>query len=42
MLILTDHGSIDYAEVVAHANLVIDTRNATGRLKRHREKIIKA
>jgi UDP-N-acetyl-D-glucosamine dehydrogenase len=42
VLILTDHGSIDYAEVVAHANLVIDTRNVTGRMKRFREKIIKA
>ena len=42
VLILTDHGSIDYADVVAHANLVIDTRNATGKLKRYREKIIKA
>jgi UDP-N-acetyl-D-glucosamine dehydrogenase len=42
VLILTDHTSIDYAEVVAHAALVVDTRNATGRLKRFREKIIKA
>jgi UDP-N-acetyl-D-glucosamine dehydrogenase len=42
VLILTDHGGIDYAEVVAHAQLVVDTRNATGRLKRFREKIIKA
>jgi UDP-N-acetyl-D-glucosamine dehydrogenase len=42
VLILTDHASVDYAEVVAHANLVVDTRNATGRLKRFREKIIKA
>ena len=42
VLILTDHGSIDYAELVAHAALVIDTRNATGKLKRFREKIIKA
>jgi UDP-N-acetyl-D-glucosamine dehydrogenase len=42
VLILTDHAGIDYGEVVAHAALVIDTRNATGRLKRFREKIIKA
>jgi len=42
VLILTDHAAIDYAEVVTHANLVVDTRNATGRLKRFREKIIKA
>jgi UDP-N-acetyl-D-glucosamine dehydrogenase len=42
VLILTDHTSVDYSEVVAHAALVVDTRNATGRLKRFREKIIKA
>jgi UDP-N-acetyl-D-glucosamine dehydrogenase len=42
VLILTDHGGIDYGEVVARAQLVVDTRNATGRLKRFREKIIKA
>jgi UDP-N-acetyl-D-glucosamine dehydrogenase len=42
VLILTDHAGVDYAEVVAHAQLVVDTRNATGRLKRFREKIIRA
>ena len=42
VLIITDHAGIDYAEVVARAQLVVDTRNATGRLKRFREKIIKA
>jgi UDP-N-acetyl-D-glucosamine dehydrogenase len=42
VLILTDHTGIDYAEVVAHAALVVDTRNATGRLTQFREKIIKA
>jgi len=29
VLIVTDHSSYDYAEIVAEANLVVDTRNAT-------------
>jgi UDP-N-acetyl-D-mannosaminuronate dehydrogenase len=28
--ILTDHVMFDADEIVAHANLVVDTRNATG------------
>ncbi len=42
VLILTDHSGIDYAEVVAQAKHVIDTRNATAKVRRFPEKITKA
>ena len=42
VLILTDHSSIDYAAVVQHAQTVIDTRNATKKVTRGREKVTKA
>ncbi|MBA3315230.1 MAG: nucleotide sugar dehydrogenase, partial [Planctomycetaceae bacterium] len=42
VLIATDHTSVDYADVVRHANLVIDTRNATRNVTEGREKIKKA
>jgi UDP-N-acetyl-D-glucosamine dehydrogenase len=42
VVIVTDHRSIDYARVVAKAQLVIDTRNATRDVDAHREKIVKA
>jgi len=42
VLILTDHSTIDYSAVVQHAHLVLDTRNATRKVTRHREKIVKA
>jgi len=42
VLILTDHSEIDYSAVVQHARLVLDTRNATRKVTRHREKIVKA
>jgi UDP-N-acetyl-D-glucosamine dehydrogenase len=42
VLILTDHSSLDYARVVEAARLVVDTRNATARVKIGREKIFKA
>jgi UDP-N-acetyl-D-glucosamine dehydrogenase len=29
VVIVTDHSSYDYAQIVAEANLVVDTRNAT-------------
>jgi UDP-N-acetyl-D-glucosamine dehydrogenase len=41
-LILTDHSCVDYGEVVAHAPLVVDTRNATAGVAFHRERIVKA
>jgi UDP-N-acetyl-D-glucosamine dehydrogenase len=42
VVIVTDHACIDYARVVRHARLVIDTRNATKNVTDHREKILKA
>lgn len=42
VLILTDHDSIDYAQVAAGARLVVDTRNATRKVTRGRERIVKA
>jgi len=41
-LILTDHTDIDYQTVVNKSALVIDTRNATAKVKHNRDKIIKA
>ena len=41
VVILTDHGIIDYDRVVAHANRVFDTRNATAAVTVNREKITK-
>lgn len=42
VMILTDHSDIDYENVVAQAPLTIDTRNATAKVTRNREKIVKA
>src|SRR5579859_3645373 len=40
VVIATDHSSYDYESIVHSAKLVIDTRNATRRVMRHREKIV--
>jgi UDP-N-acetyl-D-glucosamine dehydrogenase len=40
VVISTDHSSYDYAAIVDAAKLVIDTRNATRRVVRHRNKIV--
>src|SRR5258705_429524 len=40
VLIATDHSSYDYGAIVDAAKLVIDTRNATRRVIRHRAKIV--
>jgi len=40
VLIATDHTSYDYAAIVESAQLVVDTRNATRRIARHRSKIV--
>ena len=40
VVIATDHSSYDYVAIVEAAKLVIDTRNATRRVLRHREKIV--
>ena len=41
VVILTDHGGVDYARVAAKAPRVFDTRNATRDLTEHRDKITK-
>jgi len=41
VLIATDHSVYDYAAIVRHARLVIDTRNATRNIAEHREKIVR-
>jgi UDP-N-acetyl-D-glucosamine dehydrogenase len=40
LVISTDHSSYDYAAIVDAAKLVVDTRNATRRVVRHRDKIV--
>lgn len=42
VIIITDHSAYDFAEIVEHSQLVIDTRNATGGLSEGREKIVMA
>ena len=42
VVICTDHSSYDYDWIVRHSNLVIDTRNATAKVKVGRKKIVKA
>jgi len=42
VVIVTAHSNVDYAWVVKHAPLVIDSRNATKAVKDGREKIVKA
>lgn len=42
VLIATDHSAYDYAFIVEHAKLVVDTRNATKSVTKGREKIVKA
>jgi UDP-N-acetyl-D-glucosamine dehydrogenase len=40
VLIATDHTTYDYSMIVESSQLVVDTRNATRRIARHRNKII--
>jgi UDP-N-acetyl-D-glucosamine dehydrogenase len=40
VIIATDHSSYDYAFIVRHARLVLDTRNATRQVAEFREKIV--
>lgn len=42
VIIVTDHSAYDFAEVVKHSKLVIDTRNATKGIDEGREKIVMA
>jgi UDP-N-acetyl-D-glucosamine dehydrogenase len=41
-VICTDHDRLDYAGLVAHCPLVVDTRNATRHVSQGRERIVKA
>jgi UDP-N-acetyl-D-glucosamine dehydrogenase len=41
VVIVTNHSGIDYDELVEHANLVVDLRNATGASGRHSDKVWK-
>jgi UDP-N-acetyl-D-glucosamine dehydrogenase len=40
VVIATDHSNYDYPAIVEAAQLVVDTRNATRRIVRHRNKIV--
>jgi UDP-N-acetyl-D-glucosamine dehydrogenase len=40
VVIATDHSGYDYAAIVESSKLVVDTRNATRRVVRHRERIV--
>ena len=42
VLICTDHDGIDYGSLVAHARLVVDTRNATRTVEGGRDRIVRA
>jgi UDP-N-acetyl-D-glucosamine dehydrogenase len=42
ILIATDHSAYDYEFLVRHAQLVVDTRNATRNVSIGREKICRA
>jgi UDP-N-acetyl-D-glucosamine dehydrogenase len=42
VLIVTDHSAYDWPWIVAHAPLVIDTRNATRDVVAHRDRIVRA
>lgn len=42
VLIATDHSCYDWEEIVRHAQLVVDTRNATAHVRNGRRKIVKA
>ena len=42
VIIVTDHSDYDFAEIVKHSNLIIDTRNATKGIKGAVEKIFYA
>jgi len=40
VVIVTDHGSVDYQLVVDHASLVVDTRNALAKTKASKARAI--
>jgi UDP-N-acetyl-D-glucosamine dehydrogenase len=40
VLIVTDHSAVDWNDVVRHARLIVDPRNATGKVAAPREHVI--
>ncbi len=42
VLISTDHSDYDYAWIVKHSKLLVDTRNATAKVRFGRSRIVKA
>jgi len=42
VLIATDHSDYDYKWIVKNAKLIVDSRNATAKVKNGRNKIVKA
>ncbi len=42
LVIVTDHTAYQWAEIVKHATLVVDTRNATRNITTHRDRILRA
>jgi UDP-N-acetyl-D-glucosamine dehydrogenase len=42
VIIVTDHSAYDCNFIVEHAKLVVDTRNATKGVTKHRERIVRA
>ena len=42
VVIVTDHDAVDYRDLVAHAKLVVDTRNVCGRLGIPGDNVVKA
>jgi UDP-N-acetyl-D-glucosamine dehydrogenase len=42
VLIVTDHSAYDWSEIVPHADLIVDTRNATRSVTKGRERIVRA
>ncbi|MBY0525330.1 MAG: nucleotide sugar dehydrogenase [Gemmataceae bacterium] len=42
VLIVTEHSAYDWESIVAHAPLVVDTRNATSHVVQNRERIVRA
>ncbi len=41
IVVVTDHGCIEYGGIVGHARLVIDTLKVTKGIRRGREKVVK-
>jgi UDP-N-acetyl-D-glucosamine dehydrogenase len=42
VLVVTDHSAYDWAWIVEHSRLVVDTRDATRGVVAHRDRILRA